>query len=54
MASSVSEGYDLEFLQIMTTYPDIMSDDLFDKVHDLIYGQVLRIKANIDEDIYDA
>ena len=54
MQSSVSPGYDLEYLQIMTTYTEMMSDDLFDKVHDLVYGQVLRIKANNDEDITEA
>jgi len=39
--TSQSDGnYDNEYLKLSSANPDLMSDDLFDKLHDIIFKKV--------------
>ena len=42
--------YDTSFLKTVTSQPDLMSDDLFDNVHDLIYQQILNNHVDTSSD----
>lgn len=45
-----SGTYNDEFLSMATKNYDLMSDDMFDKVHDIVYQKVLNIQGSTGQD----
>jgi len=44
------ENFDYEFMKVVSAYTDLMTDDLFDKIHDIIYYKVMRLRNDFDLD----
>ena len=49
-------GFDTQFLKLASSQPDLMTDDLVDKLHDIVYSRVLQIQDKVAiklDDAYD-
>lgn len=53
LAQSPLSLYDYEFLKVASAYTDLMTDDLFDKIHDIIYAKVLQLETIDSDDTED-
>lgn len=45
--------YDYEFLKVASSYTDLMSDDLFDKIHDIIASKIMHLETLNKDDTVD-
>ena len=51
MQATPTQNFDFEFLKVASSYTDLMSDDLFDKIHDIVLLQIIHLKDDTSEDI---
>lgn len=52
--TQTSTSFDYQFLKVISSYTDLMSDDLFDKVHDLVSLRILHLKDDTSSSLDDS